>query len=238
MQTNSQPIEQQVICDGTWEPEDLDIVNVWSTIQGEGPFAGCPAVFVRLAGCNFACRYCDTDYTTGRSKTDIVDLVNKIVAYDIPLVVLTGGEPFRQPIREFVWQLKQNGLTVQIETNGSLFQNLVWNEDLFVVCSPKSATIHPQLASHINCFKYVMDAENIDDDGLPSNILGAGCRPARPPKEWVSIHRDSIAFNIYLQPLDVQDETKNAANLAAVLESCRKHNYRVCLQQHKILGLP
>ena len=78
---------------------DVEIVDIWKTIQGEGPLAGCPSVFIRLAGCNLRCPWCDTDYTSNRKlwrASEVVELVRAIRPSG--LVVLTGGEPFRQDI--------------------------------------------------------------------------------------------------------------------------------------------
>ena len=60
MQRNTQPAEKQVKSSGLI----LAINSIFYTIQGEGPFAGSPAVFVRLAGCNLQCPMCDTEYTS------------------------------------------------------------------------------------------------------------------------------------------------------------------------------
>jgi len=93
---NIQPIEKSVFD----EEGRLNVVKVWSTIQGEGPFTGTPAVFVRLAGCNLQCPLCDTNYTTNRklrSAEEVADLVQSEHS-KTSLVVLTGGEPFRQNV--------------------------------------------------------------------------------------------------------------------------------------------
>ena len=84
----------------------LDVHSLFFTIQGEGPFSGYRAIFVRLAGCNLQCINCDTDYTTNRFKVHSAIVVNEIrrmVAEDIKcsnsdmLVVITGGEPSGKP---------------------------------------------------------------------------------------------------------------------------------------------
>ena len=84
------------------------IHSLFLTIQGEGPFSGDAAVFVRLEGCNLQCPACDTDYTGGPraqilSADDIVGAVGVLVGTSrASLVVLTGGEPFRQDLAELV----------------------------------------------------------------------------------------------------------------------------------------
>jgi len=107
----------------------LEVHSIFDTIQGEGPFAGRAAVFVRLAGCNLQCPGCDTDYTGNRAKMatpEIVMEVNSMVSQrretnvTPPLVVITGGEPLRQNITLLCEMLVTAGCQVQLETNGVL----------------------------------------------------------------------------------------------------------------------
>ena len=121
---NIQPIEKR-----TQEKETLDVHSVFYTIQGEGPFTGCPAVFVRLADCNLQCPGCDTDYTSTRRRVCVLDLIWEIRNYfkdnhiegTRRLVVITGGEPLRQKraLAYLIGRL-QFQMTVQIETNGTI----------------------------------------------------------------------------------------------------------------------
>src|SRR5574343_1826946 len=84
--------------------DTLEVHSIFSTIQGEGPFCGRPAVFVRLAGCNLQCPGCDTDYTQNRARLDyeiILSIIRDqlaLTASKANLIVVTGGEPFRQNI--------------------------------------------------------------------------------------------------------------------------------------------
>lgn len=136
------------------EPENtLRVSSVFYTLQGEGPFAGYPAVFVRLAGCNFgakdiACQGCDTafqlDSSARRSFSDLIREISELSLRPVrpsSLVVITGGEPLLQKnVLPFIDQLGSLGFQVQIETNGtqvSLFQELVTSRAAHVVVSPK-----------------------------------------------------------------------------------------------------
>lgn len=210
----------------------LDVESIFKTIQGEGPFAGTPAIFIRLAGCNLQCPRCDTDYTSHRRRMvckQVVDEVCNKAEFVTKLVVITGGEPFRQPLRELTDQLFRFGFKIQIETNGTLFQHLNY-ERVTVVCSPKTGCINPRLRPHIEALKYVLSADAWDlADGLPTTALGLPIarKLAKPWPDFEGI--------IYLQPAD---DGNNECNLSCCIENCLRFGYRLCLQMHKICHLP
>lgn len=128
----------------------LKVVNVFHTIQGEGPSAGMPAVFVRLLGCTLACTFCDTQF----EKTELLwagdggevavpvlarQVIQEMKSVDEPphLVVITGGEPLRQNLVPFLRELLQqyvaafnsHALTVEVETSGSTWTPLSTTEN-------------------------------------------------------------------------------------------------------------
>lgn len=230
---NQQPIEKPT----RRHDGELAVHHMWLTIQGEGPFVGTPAVFVRLAGCNLACPACDTDYTSRRELLPVPEIVSRILSLwttqrcVLPLVVLTGGEPFRQNITPLVNSLLACRIQVQVETNGTLFlPDLPYHDPRFmVVCSPK-AGINPQLRERVGAWKYVVTDGEVDPiDGLPLSALGNTAQPGKPgPLNMAPI---------YIQPRDDADEEANKRHLQAALTSCFTFGYRLCLQTHKIIGL-
>jgi 7-carboxy-7-deazaguanine synthase len=233
MKINIQPIEKLVHNRGF----ELEVHSIFFTIQGEGPLCGMPAVFIRLAGCNLQCPACDTSYTDGRVTRDIRDITAKVrdLTYHLeyrPLVVITGGEPFRQNISKLVDKLIEAGHTVQIETNGTLPPPDGLSKEAVIVCSPKSGKVNINTAARAMCFKYVMAFDSVDpDDGLPILALdhSAAPRVARPPAGFKG--------TVYLQPMDSQDEEVNRRNLRACVSSCMEHGHVLQLQVHKIIGM-
>lgn len=255
---NNQPIEKRTRADGSI----LEVHSIFYTIQGEGPFSGVPAVFVRLAGCNLQCPWCDTDYTSRRFEADVAYIVGAVGytrvkgilgdhAYvgNLPnagLVVITGGEPFRQELAPLLRELVKAGFFVQIESNGTLpppslgtasTSFAYYNHDtrqrdgVYLVCSPKTGKVHPLADRLACCYKYVMDADNVDpEDGLPVTALGHTANPrlARPGLR---------SKPVYLQPADHKDPAANQRNIDAVIKSCQKHGYTLQLQIHKYLGV-
>jgi 7-carboxy-7-deazaguanine synthase len=213
----------------------LRVHSMFHTIQGEGPYAGRAAYFIRLFGCNLQCPGCDTDYTSVMQTYTAEELLGEMEALPDELIVITGGEPFRQNITPFVELLFESGYDIQIETNGSLWLDNLDSRICTIVVSPKTAKIHPKLAQFAHAYKYVLQADSIDpEDGLPTIALGhtAGSpRVARPPHGWNG--------DVYLQPMDERSAYHNARNMRACIASVMQHKrYILGIQMHKEWGLP
>ena len=99
----------------------MRVSEIFYSIQGEGKTIGQPAIFLRLAGCNLRCSYCDTKYAYNNGKEVSVDELLSIVdSYNIKYVGITGGEPLIQkdaPI--LIGKLLKKGYKVVVETSGS-----------------------------------------------------------------------------------------------------------------------
>jgi organic radical activating enzyme len=207
----------------------VELVSVYLTIQGEGPLTGHPSVFIRTAGCDLQCPFCDTLYTTGRKFLSPPDIVTKVQELrPSGLVVITGGEPFRQNITPLVRLLLNTGYRVQIETNGTFHWQDFPYRAVTIVCSPKTPKIHPQIP--VDYYKYVLNHNFVDEeDGLPTSVLGSGVRPARP--------RGIANVPVYVSPEDSFNEEENEKNLRAAIRSVLKFDYILSCQWHKDWGL-
>lgn len=120
------------------------IAEIYRSLQGEGLLTGTESVFVRVAGCNLRCWYCDTPYTSWAPEgTDwpLEDIVQEVEQFAADHVVLTGGEPMLYaeliPLCE---RLKASGRHITIETAGTLYLPVVC--DLMSI-SPKLANSTP-----------------------------------------------------------------------------------------------
>jgi organic radical activating enzyme len=216
----------------------LRVVNgrPWYTIQGEGPFAGDPAIFLRLHGCPLRCFFCDTEFSNPHDPYVPVDQLAQMIESIAPswcrLLVVTGGEPVRQNLAPLIEEMVQKrGWVVQVETSGILWQECL--HDTVIVCSPKTPTINESIFNYAHAFKYVIQVGETDpNDGLPltnTQIEGGRKQPlARPRKD----------AQVYLSPMDECDELKNKLNREEVLLSAMNYGYRAGLQLHKILGTP
>jgi len=100
----------------------MKINEIYRSIQGESSYAGLPCVFVRLTYCNLRCTYCDTEYAFYEGKDMTVDeVLASVLAYDCPLVEVTGGEPLLQrEVFPLMDRLIESGRSVLLETGGSL----------------------------------------------------------------------------------------------------------------------
>lgn len=225
---NQQQPEKKREHDGS----SLQVNSIFHTLQGEGPYAGHPAVFVRLAGCNLQCPNCDTEYSE-REEFGLQRIHSEMLEVRghsaTRLAVITGGEPFRQNLLPFVTMLLRNNWSVQIETNGTLYQELPYHQ-ITVVCSPKTGSINKLLLQHLSALKYVVEAKALGTDGFPDIALGHGVtRLPRPPR--------GFRGRVYLQPYDSGDAEENLEHQEETIKACYKTGSIYCHQLHKVLGL-
>jgi organic radical activating enzyme len=190
----------------------LQLAEIFYSIQGEGMWTGTPAVFVRLAGCNLACDFCDTDYSTKffASVDEVVARVRE-AGGDCPMVVLTGGEPLAQAETPVLIEvLRRDGRRVHVESNGTIFTELP--DDVWLCVSPKER-VDPRMAVRANEAKLIVDE--------------------RVPEEHLSLFASKPT--ILLQP-----EGNKPSNVAVALEYAKAHpkRFRLSLQTHKFIGAP
>jgi organic radical activating enzyme len=168
-------------------------------------------VFVRLAGCNLACDFCDTDYAL-KFVAGIGDVVARVRAEggDCPMVILTGGEPLAQTATPaLIDALRADGRRVHIESNGTI--DVALPPDVWLTVSPKER-LHPAMAARANEAKLIVDG--------------------RVPEAWTASF--PAATPIFLQP-----EGNKPANVALAVAAAKREpaRYRLSLQTHKFIGV-
>lgn len=189
----------------------LQVADIFYSVQGEGMWTGTPAVFVRLAGCNLSCDFCDTDYAVKQLMS--IDEVLKAVrtaGAECPMVVLTGGEPLAQDeAPALIEALRAAGRRVHIESNGTIFTSLP--EDVWLCVSPKER-VDKQMAARANEAKLIVDG--------------------RVPVEHIPLfeHLDTIQ----LQP---EGNKQRNVELALVYAQSHPSRFRLSLQTHKFIGV-
>ena len=208
--------------------QNLDVQEIFATFQGEGIFTGFPSIFIRLGGCNLACAFCDTEFDSYKnlSLKKVLEKTKKLAEKKGKrthnLVVITGGEPLRQNIIPLCRELLKENFQVQIETNGTLFQNLP--NQVNIICSPKNPTgkyypIRPDLLPKISAFKFLISAHNKNYNVVPK------------------VGQSQYQTPVYLQPIDEYDEKKNEDNRQLTLKLAKKNGCRLYLQTHKFWGI-
>lgn len=207
----------------------LEIKNIFKTIQGEGPFVGMPAIFIRLGGCNLSCSFCDTDFEDFQ-LIDITGIINKAIELSlnsndqkvIKLIVITGGEPLRQPIENLCKQLLANGFFVQIETNGTIYRDLP--KEVQIVCSPKAGingynVLRDDLLQRLSSLKFLV-AKNLE---FYNNIYELG--------------QSKYSIPVYIQPIDQYNERLNKDNTELAISLAIETGSRISVQLHKYLNI-
>ena len=100
----------------------MKINEIFYSIQGESSFAGSPCAFIRLAGCDLRCSYCDTQYAFSDGiEISVPEILQEIVVFPTRLALVTGGEPMLQPsIHDLFHALLEKDYEVLLETGGHI----------------------------------------------------------------------------------------------------------------------
>lgn len=214
------------------------------TIQGEGPYSGHPAVFLRLHGCNLRCWFCDTQFSDKDDpRVELVSLgtsiANMMNENNCKLLVITGGEPARWHLAPLLHTIRQLVVfpIIQIETAGTVWKSWMNNTD--IVVSPKTPHINPLVEQYAQAFKYVISSDvEVTDEGH----FRASTQDKRLPEQRYQAmelaHPRRRTAPIYVSPCDEYDKEKNFINVQRVGQIAMKFGYRVSLQTHKLLELP
>ncbi len=189
----------------------IGLAEIFYSVQGEGAWTGTPAVFVRLAGCNLACTFCDTDYAL-RFLAPVDEIVARVreLSGDCPMVILTGGEPLAQAeTPALIAALRADGRRVHIESNGTIDVELP--PDVWLTVSPKER-LHPAMAARADEAKLIVDG--------------------RVPAEWLDAFPATT-------PIALQPEGNKPANveLAVAAAKNKPARLRLSLQTHKFIGV-
>ena len=192
------------------------LVEIFESLQGEGRNMGRPCVFVRFAGCNLNCPWCDTDVRK-RFAQSLDELVKEIREHRTKSVILTGGEPTVQKgMPELVARLKDEGYWIGVETNGLCAAGWLSFVD-YVSCSPKA-----EFADRYGA-EALTEADEVRVVASSEAVVGF-CREVRTR---------IAATDYYISPCDKGDEI-DFATAKAVL--ARLDGWSLSVQLHKILG--
>jgi len=189
------------------------IVEVFDSIQGEGARVGTACRFVRFAGCNLKCDFCDTDYKE-RERVGIDELVRRMEGAPGKNIVITGGEPtIHKDLLKFVWKLRAHGYHIALETNG---ENNVGFEVDWLTVSPKSYLFNQLYGDEM---KVLWMRNNASDNAVRSH----------------SLRRGSNFKHYFIQPIERKGKFEK---IDEIIEFIKENpEWRLSIQAHKILGI-
>lgn len=198
------------------EPHTIPLMEDFYTIQGEGYHTGRAAYFIRTAGCDVNCWWCDVPESWEEADHPVAD-IDKIVARaqasGAPFAVITGGEPLLHDLSPLTTQLKKAGLDVHIETSGSspLSGHLDW-----VTLSPKR-------------FKEPLDEVFPYVDELKVVVL------TNKDLEWAEKNAAKCPDETHLL---LQPEWSRESSRELIVDYVKEHpQWGISIQTHKHLGV-
>jgi 7-carboxy-7-deazaguanine synthase len=197
---------------------ELPVMESFYTIQGEGYHSGRSAYFIRLAGCDVGCIWCDVKESWEADKHPLVsinDLITNSVGSGTDFIVITGGEPAMYNLTTFVKKLKQEGLTIAIETSGAY--PLKGDVDWYCFSPKKFNSPLDEAYTRASELKVIVNhASDLD---------------------WAEMHSEKVSKDciLYLQP----EWSKRERFLPLIIDHVKKNpKWRISLQTHKYMNIP
>ena len=205
----------------------MKVSEIFYSIEGEGIEIGRPEVFIRLAGCNLRCTWCDTKYALENGKEmSIGEIIEEVRKYPCKSVSITGGEPLLQKgeLLELVNQLKTLGYWIQINTNGTIF-----SEEIFKLVDFISMDCKCPSSRMKSNFEVLEKTKELFDSKTQFKFILSNQEDYEYAKNIVCILN---ASNIVFQP---EWNSKKFSRKLVDLIKRDSLNIRVILQQHKMI---
>ena len=196
----------------------IPVMEHFYTIQGEGAFSGHAAYFIRLAGCDVGCVWCDVKESWTVEEHQLIfidDLIKEIKKHPTKLIVLTGGEPLMYDLTSLTSTLIKNGYQLNIETSGAypISGNLDWicvSPKKFKKPLPEALT----KANELKCIIYNKSDFSFAEEN--ARFTNKNCRLLLQP-EW----------------------SKQAQMLPLIVDYVKANpKWQISLQTHKFMNIP
>jgi organic radical activating enzyme len=198
--------------------EKYPIMEHFFTIQGEGTYSGRAAYFIRIAGCDVGCVWCDVKESWDKDQHTTMttnEIIEKVAESKTDFVVITGGEPAMYDLRPLVDQLKSLGITIAIETSGCY--PLQGDVDWYCFSPKKFKAPCDEAYLRANELKVIINH--------PSDL------------DWANKHAEKVldSCQLFLQP-----EWSKTEKLLPLIISYVKGNlkWKISLQTHKYMNIP
>ena len=197
---------------------EYPINEIFYSLQGEGRWAGHPMVFVRFAGCNLRCTWCDQPdsvplpgYDLRFQRMSLDNIVKEVLSYGCRRVCFTGGEPIVHKPHDLANALREHGKVIHVETNGTIFDAYPYE---WICVSPKGP-INMPMYDRADEIKFIVDSY------------------FRP--DQVIVNKKNA--QIYLQPVHALNEAR-PAEVAFTIDLVRKNpDWALSMQSHKAWGI-
>ncbi|MFI3256402.1 MAG: 7-carboxy-7-deazaguanine synthase QueE [Psittacicella sp.] len=202
--------------------KNYNIVEIFSSLQGEGFNSGMPTTFIRFGRCNLACPWCDTDYNTYKSVS-LSFIIEKVKEFGNPNIILTGGEPtIQKGFKDIVDILKSMGYFVAVETNGL---KKVYEKVDYVATSPKRIYFDKYKDKCISKASEI----RVVCDGSADEVI----------EFCLFLEGKITAENYFLSPCEVDDSFNMLDTLKTLykLNQVSSFKWYLSIQSHKIAGI-
>lgn len=251
-----------------FEANELLVTSMFNTIQGEGPFAGKRALFLRLAGCNLGgkgiqgpgCDFCDTDFRFDKGQALKFDTIFEKISQMVcdkngkRLIVITGGEPMiQESLVYFLYRGKERfpNAVFQIESNGTRLLDIPTTQ-VHLVISPKipvSSTaanalfkyhkLSEKVLRRADCLKFVVDADTSSPyHSVPDYAFDFMSRGKTVYISPITVHKRERVLPTNAWNDAVIDRIHTQENYMYAGELAMEHGFTVSIQMHIFLGCP
>jgi len=196
----------------------LPVMEHFYTIQGEGYYSGQAAYFIRLAGCDVGCVWCDVKESWDASihpKYSVDEMVKWVTDSKATIAVITGGEPLLHQLDELTTALQAKGIRTHIETSASSPLSGKWD---WICVSPKK-------------FKHPLNEVTFTAHELKVVVFN------KSDLEWAEQHAQHVNKNcrLYLQP----EWDKKETVLPLIIDYVKQHpQWTISIQTHKYINIP
>jgi len=194
---------------------NLNVNEIFYSLQGEGGRVGEASIFIRLTRCNLACDFCDTDFEAGLDMS-LSEILSEISPYHCRWIVWTGGEPTLQLTDEVLLFFKSKGYKQAIESNGLKPLSELLD---YMVCSPKGSnfTIIKKLNPKVNEIRLPVESK----DKLPD------------------IHELPEADDYFLSPVFTSNAQITEGNIRYCVGLVKENpEWKLSVQLHKLINIP
>ena len=206
---------------------EYQVVEIFDSIDGEGITAGCLATFIRLAGCNIRCSYCDTPYALDKKMGEpmkLCEIVEQVRKIGNNRVTITGGEPlFDSNIYWLIANLANRGYKVNVETNGTI---------PIILTMPCIYTLdYKTPSSGMNSMMYMDNICALRKD----DVLKIVCKESDFEDIENMLFKYRPQCNVFLSPIFGEIEPARLVDFAKRLREHKVCDARVQIQLHKII---